>query len=213
MAYNNRQGGFLGWFSSLPTVTKNLLIINILGFIAVSINDNLMVQWFALFVPRSPFFHIWQPITYMFLHGSFFHLFFNMYALLMFGSVLERCIGTKKFLTFYFVCGIGAAIAHVVTLMLMKSSSMIYVPTVGASGAIYGVLIGFAMFYPNSQLTLLFPPITLKAKVFVWIFVGLELLMGVTETADGIAHFAHLGGMVIGYLLLTYWIEKHKLWK
>ncbi len=139
------------------------------------------------------------------------HIFFNMYSLLMFGSALERTLGTQKYLIFYFVSGIGAALTH--TLVMYFTGGAYYIPTVGASGAIYGILIGFGMFYPDVRLTLIFPPITLTAKTFVWIFIALELFTGVTGTVDGIAHFAHLGGMLFGWLLLVYWRKTHKLWR
>lgn len=218
MAYYNydnnyNQRGFMGWLNSLPSVTKNILIVNVISFIGFLINEEMMLRLFALFVPTSPFFHIWQPVTYMFVHGGMWHILFNMYTLVMFGSVLERSIGTNKFLIFYFVSGLGAAATHILVSYLIGSPHMLVTPTVGASGAIYGILIGFAMFYPESRLTLLFPPVTLTAKVFVWIFVGIELFTGVTGTIDGVAHFAHLGGMLFGYLLLLYWRKTHQIWR
>jgi len=215
MAYynysNNGGGGIMGWFRSLPDATKNIFIINVLVFIATYINETRMVMLFAMFVPTSPYFHVWQPITYMFMHGGIFHILFNMYTLLMFGAPLERALGTKKFTIFYFVCGIGAAIIHAGVQYLL-GSAYLGIPMVGASGAIYGILIGFAMFYPETRLTLIFPPVTLKAKSFVWIFVGIELFTGVTGTVEGVAHFAHLGGMLFGFLLLQYWKKSGKLW-
>lgn len=215
MAYynynNNGGGGFMGWLNSLPEATKNILIINVLVFIATCINENLMVRLFAMFVPTSPFFHIWQPITYMFMHGGIWHILFNMYTLLMFGAVVERSIGTKKFTLFYFACGISAAIIHCI-FQYVLGAAFLGIPMVGASGAIYGILIAFSILYPETRLTLIFPPVTLKAKAFVWIFVGIELFTGVTGTIEGVAHFAHLGGMLCGFLLLTYWRKSGKLW-
>ena len=182
---------------------------------------------FAMFYPASPFFRIWQPITYLFMHGGFWHLFFNMFCLLMFGSALERTIGSKKYLIFYFVAGLGAVLTHTVVeyfqMEAMASANsgilsagqinLLRTPTLGASGAIYGIQIGYAMLYPNDIWTLIFPPISLKAKWFVLIFIAIELFTGVTGTMDGVAHFAHLGGMLFGFLLLLYWKKSGKLWQ
>jgi membrane associated rhomboid family serine protease len=164
----------------------------------------------------------------MFMHGGWWHIFFNMYTLFIFGSVLERIIGEKKFLIFYFVCGLGAAALHTGVEYLQAQSYMAQIaqgntaamqayqtlkmtPTVGASGAIYGLLIGYAMLFPNAQLTLIFPPITLTAKWWIIIFAVIELVTGVTGMAAGIAHFAHLGGMLFGFLLIRYWRKKGTL--
>ncbi len=218
-----RGGGFL---SSIPPVTKNILAINVLLFIAMLINEQFMVQYFAMFYPASPFFRPWQVITHMFMHGGFWHIFFNMYTLFIFGTVLERSLGSRKFLIFYFVTGLGAVALHTGVEWLQAVSylsagtpaaaaayqRLLYTPTLGASGAIYGVLIGYAMLYPDSILTLIFPPISLKAKWFVLIFAAIELLTGVTETNDGVAHFAHLGGMLFGWLLIRWWRKRGKLY-
>lgn len=210
---------------NVPRVTKNLILINVIMFFATMINEDLMIRWFALFYPSSQYFHWWQFITHMFMHGGFWHILFNMYTLYVFGSVLERMIGEKKFLIFYFVCGLGAAALHTGVEFLQAHSYLSAIaegsqaaaqsyhalkltPTVGASGAIYGVLIGYAMLFPDTRLTLIFPPVTLSAKVWVLIFAGIELLTGVTGTVGGVAHFAHLGGMLIGFLLIWYW-RKH----
>ena len=215
--------------ANVPTAIKNIIIINVLIMIMTSLNENFMYETFALFYPTSPFFHWWQPVTHMFMHGGFWHLFFNMYTLYIFGSVLERVWGTKKFLIFYFVTGIGAALIHTGVEWIQMQSymsqaaegsgaalsaihAMKMTPTVGASGAIYGVLMGYAMLYPDSVLTLIFPPISMKAKWFVLIFAGIELLTGVTGTGGGIAHFAHLGGLIFGFLLIWYWKKKRTLY-
>lgn len=232
---------------NLPTAVKHIIIINALVMVMMYLNKSLMVENFALFFPASPLFRWWQPVTHMFLHGDFLHLFFNMYSLLIFGSVLERVWGMKKFLIFFFVTGLGAAAVHMGVQWLQyhaaleatgltsaqaidlfrelsqKGSIMaptgfsavrdvMQVPTVGASGAIYGVLMGYGMLYPDSRLTLLFPPVTLKAKWFVLIFAGLELLLGVFATGDGIAHFAHLGGLIFGFLLIMFWKKRRVLY-
>ena len=218
-------GGFL---SSLPTVTKNLIIINVLVFVMTLLRKQFMFESFALFYPTSPYFHWWQYITHMFMHGGFWHIFFNMYTLLIFGCVVERIIGSKKFLIFYFVCGLGAAALHTGVEYLQATSYMNALadgslqaaesyarlkmtPTVGASGAIYGIILAYAMLFPQSRLTLIFPPVSMSAKWMVIIFAAIELLTGVTGTADGVAHFAHLGGMLFGWMLIKYWRKKGTL--
>ncbi len=217
-----RRGGFL---SSLPPVTKNLIIINVIVFLASLLNENFMIGTFALFYPTSPFFHWWQVVTHMFMHGGFWHIFFNMYTLLIFGGVVERILGSKKFLFFYFICGLGAVALHLGVEYLQMQSYMQgaalgnataiqnialikNTPTVGASGAIYGVLMGYAMLFPESRMTLLFPPVTLSAKWMVAIFAAIELFTGVTGLSAGIAHFAHLGGMLIGWLMILSWRKR-----
>ena len=170
----------------------------------------------------------WQFVTYMFVHGSVWHLFSNMLGLYIFGSAVEREVGTREFVLFYFVCGLGAVGLHFGVEYLQLQSFMEgaalgnqaalinietikFTPTVGASGAIYGVLIGYAMLFPSSKMTLLFPPVTLSAKWMVIIFAGIELLTGVTGKVTGVAHFAHLGGMLIGWLMILFWRKRGKL--
>ena len=223
--YGNNGGRSGGFLSSLPPVTKNLIIINVIVFLASLFNENFMIGTFALFYPTSQFFHWWQVVTHMFMHGGFWHIFFNMYTLLIFGCVVERIIGSKKFLLFYFVCGLGAVALHLGVEYLQLQSYMEgaalgnaaaiqniaiikNTPTVGASGAIYGVLMGYAMLFPESRMTLLFPPVTLSAKWMVAIFAAIELFTGVTGVAAGIAHFAHLGGMLIGWLMILAWRKR-----
>lgn len=215
--------------ANVPPAVKNIIIINVLVMLLTVVKENFMYENFALFYPTSPFFHWWQPLTHMFMHGGFWHLFFNMYTLWIFGTVLERVWGTRKFLVFYFVTGIGAALVHTGVEWLQMQHwlglaaegsyaaqvsihSLKMTPTVGASGAIYGVLMGYAMLYPDSMLTLILPPISLKAKWFVLIFAGIELLTGVTGTGGSIAHFAHLGGLIFGFLLIWYWKKKRTLY-
>lgn len=215
--------------ANVPTAVKNIIIINALIMVMTALNKTFMYETFALFYPTSPFFHWWQPVTHMFMHGGFWHLFFNMYTLFIFGTVLERVWGTKKFHVFYFVTGLGAALIHTGVEWIQMQSwlgaaadgspaalasihAMKMTPTVGASGAIYGVLMGYAMLYPDSMLTLLFPPISLKAKWFVLIFAAIELLTGVTGTGGGIAHFAHLGGLIFGFALIWYWKKNRTLY-
>ena len=219
----------------IPPVTRSLLIINVIMFVATLINENFMIGTFAMFYPASPLFRWWQPLTHMFMHGGWWHIFFNMYTLVMFGMVVERALGTKKFLILYFVTGLGAVALHtgvewlqvgrlvstvdggLVTSAteanLQAYSDLIRTPMVGASGAIYGVLVAFAMLYPEARMTLIFPPVTLDAKWMVAIFIGIELLTGITGTQMGIAHFAHLGGALFGFLLVWYWRKRGELWR
>ena len=226
---NNSRGGFFG---SIPPAIKNIIIINVLVMVMITLKENWMITNFALFYPSSPFFKPWQIVTHMFMHGGFWHIFFNMYTLFIFGTVLERIWGTKKFLIFYFVTGIGAALLHtgvqfieaqVYISQIAEGSqqaaaayqALKYTPTVGASGAIYGVLMGYAMLFPDSVLTLIFPPVSLKAKWFVIIFAVIELLTGISSirsVGGGIAHFAHLGGMLFGWLLILYWKKRHRMY-
>ena len=219
--YQENRGGF---FAGIPKVTKNLILVNIVVFVATLFNENFMISTFGLFYHSSPYYHWWQPVTHMFMHGGFWHIFFNMYTLFIFGSVVERIIGSKKFLLFYFICGFGAAGLQMLTqyiemqafissgatesIMALKST-----PTVGASGAIYGVLMGYAMLFPDSRMTLIFPPITLSAKWMVVVFAAIELFTGVAGWADGIAHFAHLGGMLIGWLMIRWWRRRGVLFE
>jgi len=215
--------------SNVPVAVKNLIIINTLIMVMTALNEQFMYANFALFYPTSPFFHWWQPVTHMFMHGGFWHLFFNMYTLFIFGSALERIWGPKKFLIFYFVTGLGGAFIHTGVEWLQMQHWMTQAaegsmaaqvsihalkmtPTVGASGAIYGILMGYAMLYPDAVLTLLFPPESMKAKWFVLVFAAIELFTGITGVGGGIAHFAHLGGLIFGFLLIWYWKRKRMLY-
>ena len=222
--FKNTRLGY--WWYNQPVVTRNLLLINIVMFIFTLFNQEYMIRTFAMFYPQSPFFHPWQILTHMFMHGGFWHIFFNMYTLFIFGLVLERAIGSKKFLVFYFLTGLGAVALHTLVQYLEihglggaaevnaeALARIIYTPTVGASGAIYGILIGYAMMYPDSVLTLIFPPISLKAKWFVIIFAVIELLFGVTGSMDSVAHFAHLGGMLFGWLIMLWWKKTGRIYE
>lgn len=208
-------------------ITVHLIIINVIVYLATKINPEFMVSKFGLFYPTSPFFNFWQPLTYMFMHGNFMHIFFNMWSLYIFGKAVEQIIGEKRFLTLFIVCGLGAAAVHLavqyaqVSLWMDKiadgarDAAAKYVelkrtPTVGASGSVYGILVAFAMIFPEARLTLIFPPVTLSAKWMAVIFIGLELLTGITGTADGVAHFAHLGGALVGWLLIWWWYKRPK---
>ena len=172
-----------------------------------------ILRWMALWPMGGPFsagsstgvvaiqFYPWQLVTYGFLHGSMAHLFFNMLALYMFGLPLERLWGSQRFSVYYFVCLIGAGL---VQLLIASTSGQVY-PTLGASGAVFGLLLAYGVTWPNNQIMLLFPPIPMKAKVFVILFGAIELFMGVTGAMPGIAHFAHLGGMLFGAAILYHW--------
>ena len=143
-------------------------------------------------------FEIWQLISYMFLHAGFTHIFFNLFALWMFGQAIENYWGTPRFTIYYFVTGIGAAL---IQLLVVSESA----PTVGASGAVYGILLAFGMMFPERPIMLLIPPVPIKAKYFVVIFGAIELVSGLTKTNSNVANFAHLGGMLFGYILIKFW--------
>lgn len=186
----------------LPPITQALLLINV-GVYCVQF---LLGYWFqALFAlwPWGQGFLPWQVVTYAFLHdpSNLFHLFFNMLGLWMFGSELERLWGPKRYLQFYFACVVTAALSQMAMAAVLGSGF----PTVGASGGIYGLLLAFGMMFPNRIIMPLFPPIPMRAKIFVAIFGGLELLLGVLDPRSGVAHFAHLGGMIGGVLMIRYW--------
>jgi len=192
----------------LPPVTRALLMANVAIFILQQLTGNLLIVPFALWPFGSPQFRgapdfqVWQVLTYGFLHGSLAHLFFNMLALYMFGGDIERLLGARRFLIYYLVCVVGAAVAQ---LTVMGGMNRPPVPTVGASGGVFGLLLAFGMAFPQRRVMLLFPPIPMPAWLFVTLYGLLELYLGVTGTQAGVAHFAHLGGMAAGYALLVYW--------
>lgn len=197
-----------------PPVVKNLIIINVLVYMATAllpVGDTIM-QYCALSL-GTPYFHTYQFITYMFLHANFEHIFFNMFALWMFGRTLEYELGSKRFLTYYMVCGVGAGVLQLLVGWLEYrygnvGMMALMVPTVGASGAVFGLLLAFGVMHPNAVIMLLIPPIPMKAKWFVVVYGVIELFFGISGRMDGVAHFAHVGGMLWGFLLLYYW--KHK---
>src|SRR5437660_1246594 len=184
----------------MPPVTQTLLIANAAVFLLQSVSGGLLEAWFALWPPGYGFW-IWQLVTYGFLHGGFAHIFFNMLGLYMFGSDIERLFGSRYFLLYYFACLVSAALCQ---LLFVALSGGPPVPTVGASGALFGLLLAFGIYFPRRTVVLIFPPIPMPARVFVIVFGGLELLFGVTGTASGVAHFAHLGGMLGGWLVIQY---------
>lgn len=249
-------------------VLKNLIALNILLFAGTYlVGESLdLVRWLGLFYPASDLFMPHQFVTHMFMHGGLSHIFFNMFGLWMFGRILESVWGSRRFMVYYFVTGLGAAALHTFVNFLELSSfneaiqafqnspgpelfdeiiashapqfqsqlesfsgqwslnpgdpsliaiadqylqqalqARMDIPTVGASGAVFGVLLAFGMLFPNTQLMLLFPPIPIRAKYFVMIYGGIELFFGVTNTMSNVAHFAHLGGMLFGFILIRYW--------
>ena len=221
----------------IPTITKNLLIINVLAFLMmyalrtvnfsgagpVDLNDIFGLHFFM-----APDFRLYQLVTYMFMHASLEHIFFNMFAVFMFGRVLEMTWGPRRFLFYYLATGVGAALVQELTWLYTVSSyaagnglsimqqvaldpGVSMLVTIGASGAVFGVLLAFGMLFPNAPLYVMFVPIPIKAKYFVVIYGLIELFMGVANfTNDNVAHFAHLGGMLFGLILILYWRKKDK---
>jgi len=204
--------------SLITPVVLALLILNGGIFILEHFAGDALINTFALwpvgltstrvFGEASPHFQIWQLLSYSFLHGGVMHLLLNMYALWMFGSRMENVWGSKAFAQYYFVCVLGAALVQLFVSTQSASEGGIY-PTIGASGGVFGVLLAFGLTFPNERLMLIFPPVILKAKWFVLIYGVIELWAGITGIAAGIAHFAHLGGMLFGYILLLYWRHHH----
>ncbi len=184
----------------LPPVTQALILTNVILFFAPGMGMALPLDALALW-PLGPNFMPWQVLTYAFLHGSLTHLLFNMFGLYMFGGDIERVWGSKRFLNYYLICVLSAAAAQLLVSFLMGSRY----PTVGASGGLFGLLIAFAMVYPNRMIMPLIPPIPMRAPVFVALYGGLELFLGVTGSQAGVAHFAHLGGLAGGYLFIKFW--------
>ncbi|MFB3124345.1 MAG: rhomboid family intramembrane serine protease [Woeseiaceae bacterium] len=189
--------------SAIPTVIFALLVANGLLFAAQQLQFEFLLYNFALWPAGSPRpeFHVWQLLSYGFLHGDLNHIFFNMFGLWMFGRDIERMMGARRFLIYYLTCVIGAGI---VQLLVAGTQGGIY-PTIGASGGVFGILLAFAMAFPNRVIMLLFPPIPMKAKYFVLMYGLLELYLGLSGRAPGVANFAHLGGMFFGFLLIQYW--------
>ena len=221
--------------NELPVVTKNLIAINVLVFLATIVLDRYgydLNSLLGLHLFLADDFKPFQIVTYMFMHGGFMHLFFNMFALYMFGRVLEMVWGPKRFLIFYMFTGVGAGIIQEIVQYLYYSTQLsmysgvdfgagLIVPmaqylnmwvTVGASGAVYGILLAFAMNFPNERLFVMPFPFPIKAKYFVLIFGAIELFTGVTGVGGNIAHFAHLGGLIFGYLLMMYWRKRRTLY-
>ncbi|AMQ00569.1 rhomboid family intramembrane serine protease [Pedobacter cryoconitis] len=233
----------------IPPVVKNLLIINVLFFAAKYVFESKGIDlgyYLGAFYFDSPLFKIWQPITYMFMHGNFTHILFNMFALFSFGSVLETRWGTKRFINFYLITGLGALALQwgvqafevyqmtgspvnpgAVTIDIVKGMASLNLrglspdqgqtllsiysgPMVGASGAIFGLLVAFGMLYPNAELYIMFIPVPVKAKYIIPVYILIELSLGVASVqGDSVAHYAHLGGALLGFILVKLWKEKN----
>ena len=190
----------------MPPVTTALIVANVAIYLLQSLLPGLVVP-FALWPlgasqmdPRVGF-APWQLVTYAFLHGGLWHVAFNMFALYMFGGPIERVFGTRRFLLYYFVCVVSAALTQLAVAAVLGG---LY-PTIGASGGVFGLLLAYGLYFPNNRVMLIFPPIPMPARVFVVLYAALELFLGVTGTQAGVAHFAHLGGMIGGWLMLRYW--------
>jgi len=218
------MANFQGQFST-PPVVKDLLIINALVFVTQSLLPLEAKQWvmenMSLNFWAGGTFKGYQLLTYMFMHANLSHLFFNMFALWMFGRILEYDFGSRRFLVYYLVCGVGAGLIQLGVNWIEYASLLNqgYAPsmiptmsTVGASGAIFGVLLAYGMIHPNNMIMLIFPPIALKAKWFVIAYGVLELLAGISGSGSNVAHYAHLGGMLWGFLLLLYWKKQGKIY-
>ena len=188
---------------NLPPVTLWLLVANIGVFLLETSGGGWLIDSFALWPVGGPDSHfaIWQLVTYSFLHGSLAHIFFNMLGLYMFGAEIERLFGSRFYAAYYLACVLSAAICHLIVTGWLGAPPY---PTLGASGGIYGLLLAFGLYFPHRRVILLFPPIPMQARTFVVVFAVLELFFGVTGTAAGIAHFAHLGGMLGGWLMIQY---------
>ena len=198
-------------FGTIPPVTRLLLIANVAVFLAQALIDPFLMIWFALWPLSAPTstlpgiptgFLPWQVVTYSFLHGNALHLLVNMLGLFMFGSEVERVLGYRRYVTYYFVSVLVAGASQLVMSALSAGPP---IPTVGASGGVFGLLLAYGMFFPRRIVMLIFPPIPMPARIFVIVYAAIELYLGVTGTQAGVAHFAHLGGMLGGYLLLRHW--------
>jgi membrane associated rhomboid family serine protease len=184
----------------LPPATRTILLATVGAYLLQSLAGDMLVEHFALW-PLGELFRPWQVLSYAFLHGGMLHLFLNMFALYMFARELELMWGSRRFAVFYFASVLAAAATQ---LAVMYQSGAAH-PTVGASGGVFGVLLAFAMYFPHQRITLLFPPIPMPAWLFVTLYGVIELVLGVTGTQEGVAHFAHLGGMLGGALVILYW--------
>src|SRR5438309_3164545 len=189
----------------MPPITTALIAVNVAMFFLEQVAPGLiypLALWpLASAAAGGPSFGPWQLVTYAFLHGGMLHLAFNMFALYMFGGAIEQVFGPRRYLIYYLVCVVSAAVSQLIVSAMMGG---IY-PTVGASGGVFGLLLAYAIYFPHSRVILLFPPIPMPARVFVVVYAVIELYLGVTGTQAGVAHFAHLGGMIGGFLMLRYW--------
>ncbi len=197
----------------MPPVTTALIVANVAIFLLFSGTGDLLTSlalWpLGAAQVTGVGFAPWQLVTYAFLHGSVLHLLFNMFALYMFGSAIELVFGSRRYLAYYLVCVVSAGLTQI----LVASMTGEFYPTVGASGGVFGLLLAYALYFPNNRVMLLFPPIPMPARVFVLLYAALELVMGVAGAQSGVAHFAHLGGMVGGFLMLRYWRGSGPTWR
>lgn len=219
---------------NMPPVTKNIIIINVLFFLAMYVTPRYgidLTQTMGLHFFMASDFKIYQLLTYMFMHGNFAHILFNMFAVWMFGRIVESAWGSRRFLIYYLICGIGAGLFQEIvqyidyvasgmqaydsvdigTAVIPMDTYLNMLTTVGASGAVYGILLAFGLSYPEERLFIIPIPIPIKAKYFVIGYAVIELLSGLYGSNDGVAHFAHLGGMVVGFLLILYWTKKNSM--
>ena len=188
--------------AGMPQVTKVLLLINVAVFLLDMVAGGAVKQFLALYTPNTGVFNPYQIVTHMFAHANFSHLFMNMFGLFMFGRALESIYGSKRFFILYFVSGLGAAGLQFLIYILQGDQAAM----IGASGAIFGILAAFAFTFPNVELMLLFFPVPIKAKYFIAIYAFIELFFGVANfSTDNIAHFAHLGGAIVGFILVWFW--------
>lgn len=204
----------------ITEVVKQLLIINVLFYFACNFIPPEIANALPMYFPASDFFRPWQVVTHMFMHADTSHLIFNMFALYMFGTALESYWGPKRFLTFYLICGFGALAlylavwyAEVSALSAGQYEAFLQTPyrMLGASGAVFGLLAGYGMMFPESKIMLLIPPIPIKAKYFVLIYGVIELFFGISNMSTGVAHFAHIGGALVGAFLVYYWRKKRMI--
>ena len=218
---------------TIPTITKQLLIINCIAFLASQLVPSI-TSWCGLHYWQASQFHIYQLVTYIFMHGGWAHLFFNMFALWMFGAVMERTWGSKRFIIYYLVCGIGAGLLQEISQTLMVyyaispesmnqfleisrispdtllQQQLNMMTTVGASGSIYGILLAFGMTYPEERMFIIPIPFPIKAKWLVIGYAGLEIGLALSNSGDGVAHVAHLGGMLFGFFLIRHWRKSER---
>ena len=197
----------------MPPVTTSLIVANVAMFLLSTSVGGLLDPLALWPIGATPYtglgFQPWQLVTYAFLHGSMLHLLFNMFALYMFGGAIEQVFGSRRYLAYYLVCVVSAALAQ---LLVAKLTGGFY-PTVGASGGVFGLLLAYGLYFPNNRVMLLFPPIPMPARVFVLVYAVLELVMGVSGAQSGVAHFAHLGGMVGGFVMLRFWRGGGPTWR
>ena len=200
-------------FDRLTPVNRTLIIVNVVVFLIQNTAFGGLISYYlalwpwADLGPGAPGFMPWQLVTYGFLHGGWTHLFFNMFAVFMFGGEIEQLFGRRRYILYYFLCVIGAALMH---LIVVRVAQLPPVPAVGASGAVFGLLLAFGMAYPKRMIVLLIPPIPMPAWLFVTGYGLIELYLGVTQTQQGVAHFAHLGGMATGFVVMRYWRSQRR---